>query len=171
MRWTSLSEAEGLAWARVPGLSKFMRFPMFVCACMCGLATFSYVKGVYACGVVFRLKGLSPIGVWDVFDSWTHDGHGTGWVPVGYQWARSPWYGDFMCRAYDGQGIDMFSSATIERGVHSMVIACVSGSKLRTLGWFTTDEESVGQDYEWDRLIGLDHEWVSFVGAQGNPKT
>ena len=31
---------------------------------------------------------------------------------------------------------------------------------------FTTDEESVGQDYEHDRLIGLDHEWVSFVGAQ-----
>jgi len=34
------------------------------------------------------------------------------------------------------------------------------------LGYFTTDEESVGQDYEWDRVIGLDHECVSFVGAQ-----
>jgi len=34
------------------------------------------------------------------------------------------------------------------------------------LGCFTTDEESVGQDYERDRLIGLDHEWVSFVEAQ-----
>ena len=33
------------------------------------------------------------------------------------------------------------------------------------LGCFTTDEESVGQDYERDRLIGLDHERVSFVGA------
>jgi len=51
----------------------------------------------------------------------------------------------------------MFPSATIGRGVHSMVIACVLGSKCET--WmFTTDEESVGQDYERDRLIGLDHE-------------
>jgi len=39
-----------------------------------------------------------------------------------------------------------------------MVIACVPGSKLRRLGCFTTNEESVGQDYERDRLIGLDHE-------------
>jgi len=52
----------------------------------------------------------------------------------------------------------MFLSASIERGVYSMVIACVLGSKLRRLGCFTTDEESVGQDYEQDRLIGLDHE-------------
>jgi len=29
-----------------------------------------------------------------------------------------------------------------------MVIACVPGSKLRRLGCFTTNEESVGQDYE-----------------------
>jgi len=28
--------------------------------------------------VVFRLEGLSPIGVWDVLGGWTHDGHGTG---------------------------------------------------------------------------------------------
>ena len=27
--------------------------------------------------VVFGLDGLSPIGVWDVLDGWTHDGHGT----------------------------------------------------------------------------------------------
>jgi len=27
--------------------------------------------------VVFGLEGLSPIGVWDVLDGWTHDGHGT----------------------------------------------------------------------------------------------
>ena len=40
-RWISLSEAEGLAWARVPGLSEFMRISMFVCACVCDLATFS----------------------------------------------------------------------------------------------------------------------------------
>jgi len=33
------------------------------------------------------------------------------------------------------------------------------------LGCFTTNEESVGQDYERDRLIGLDHKLVSFVGA------
>jgi len=29
-----------------------------------------------------------------------------------------------------------------------MVIACVPGSKLGRLGCFTTDEESVGLDYE-----------------------
>jgi len=27
--------------------------------------------------VVFGLEGLSPIEVWDVFDGWTHDRHGT----------------------------------------------------------------------------------------------
>jgi len=47
-----------------------------------------------------------------------------------------------------------------------MVIACMPGSKLRGLGCFTTDEESVGQDYEQDRLIGLDHKWNCFVGAR-----
>ena len=36
-----------------------------------------------------------------------------------------------MCRAHDGQGTVMFSSATIGRGVHSMVIACVPGSSVR----------------------------------------
>jgi len=51
----------------------------------------------------------------------------------------------------------MFPSATIGRGVHSMVIVCVPGTKYE-IGCFTTDEESVGQDYERDRLIGLDHE-------------
>jgi len=60
----------------------------------------------------------------------------------------------------------MFSLAAIGRGVHSMVIACVPWSKRGRLGCFTTDEESVGQDYERDRLVGLDHEWVGFVGAQ-----
>jgi len=25
---------------------------------------------------VFGLEGLSPIGVWEVLDGWTHDGHG-----------------------------------------------------------------------------------------------
>jgi len=48
-----------------------------------------------------------------------------------------------------------------------MVIACVLGSEQGRLGWFfSTDEESVGQDYERDRLVGLDHERVSFVEAQ-----
>jgi len=76
-----------------------------------------------------------------------------------------------MRQAHDGQGIIVFSLAAIGRGVHSMVIACVPGSKLRWLGCFTTDEESVGQDYERDRLIGLDHKWVSFVEARKSPKT
>ncbi|QCE06952.1 hypothetical protein DEO72_LG9g1966 [Vigna unguiculata] len=57
-------------------------------------------------------------------------------------------------------------SATIGRGVHSMVIACVPGSKLCKLGCVTTGDESVGLDYEQDWLIGLDHERDSFVEAQ-----
>jgi len=60
----------------------------------------------------------------------------------------------------------MFPSATIGQGVHSMVIACVPWSERGRLGCFTTDDESVGQDYEQDRLMGLDHEWVSFVVAR-----
>jgi len=28
--------------------------------------------------MVFGLEGLSPIGVWDVVDGWTHDGHEIG---------------------------------------------------------------------------------------------
>ena len=60
----------------------------------------------------------------------------------------------------------MFPSAAIGRGVHNMVIACPPWSERGRLGCFTTDEESVGQDYEQDRLIGLDHELVNFVGAQ-----
>jgi len=46
---------------------------------------------------VFRLDGLSLIGVWDVLGGGTHDGHGNSWFP----------------------------SATNGRGVLSMVIACV----------------------------------------------
>jgi len=46
--------------------------------------------------------------------------------------------------AHDGQGIVLFPLATIGREVHSMVIVCVSGSKLGRIGCFTTDEESVG---------------------------
>jgi len=52
----------------------------------------------------------------------------------------------------------MFPSATIGRGVYSMVIACVPGSKLSELGCVTTGEESVGLDYKQDWLVGLDHE-------------
>jgi len=47
-----------------------------------------------------------------------------------------------------------------------MVIVCVLGSKLSKLGCYTTDEESVGMDYEQDWLVGLDHERDSFVEAQ-----
>jgi len=71
-----------------------------------------------------------------------------------------------MRRPHDGQGIIVFPLAAIGRGVHSMVITCVPGSERGRLGWFSTNEESVGQDYERDRLVGLDHECVCFVGAQ-----
>jgi len=71
---------------------------------------------------------------------------------------------------HDGQETVMFPSTTIGRGVHSMVIVCVPWSEWGRLGYFTTNEESVGQDYEQDRLIELDHEWVSFVGAQWSPR-
>jgi len=65
-----------------------------------------------------------------------------------------------------GKELLCFLSAAIGRGVHSMVIACMPWSERERLGCFTTNEESVEQDYEKDRLVGLDHEWVSFVGAQ-----
>jgi len=71
-----------------------------------------------------------------------------------------------MLRTHDGQGIVLFPLAAIGRGVHSMVIACVPGSKLGKLECFTTNEESVGLDYERDRLVGLDHKRDSLVGAQ-----
>jgi len=45
---------------------------------------------------------------------------------------------------HDGQGIGMFPSAAIGRGVHSMVIAWVPWSERGRLGCFTTNEESVG---------------------------
>jgi len=70
-----------------------------------------------------------------------------------------------MRRTHDGQGIVLFPLAAIGQGVHSMVIACVPGSERGRLGWFSTYEEYVRQDYERDRLVGLDHKWVSFVGA------
>jgi len=38
---SSLSEVEGLTWARVPGLSEFMRITMFICALCAGLITLS----------------------------------------------------------------------------------------------------------------------------------
>jgi len=59
----------------------------------------------------------------------------------------------------------MFPLVTIGLGVHSMVIACVPGSDQGMLGCFATEEKSMRQDYEQDRLIGLDHERDSFVGA------
>jgi len=59
----------------------------------------------------------------------------------------------------------MFPSTTIGRGVHSMVIACVPGSKLSKLGCCAISEEFVGMDYEHDWLVGLDHERDSFVEA------
>jgi len=71
-----------------------------------------------------------------------------------------------MRRTHDGQGIVLFPLVAIVQGVHSMVIPCVPGFERGRLGWFSTNEESVGQDDERDRLVGLDHEWVSFVGAQ-----
>jgi len=75
-----------------------------------------------------------------------------------------------MSRTHDGQGIVLFSSAAVGRGVHSMVIACVPGSKLGRLGCFTTDEESVGLDYKQDWLVGLDHERDSSWGHSKVPR-
>ena len=59
-----------------------------------------------------------------------------------------------MRRTHDGKGIVLFPLVAIGRGVHSMVITCVPGSKLGRLGCFTTDEESVGLDYERDSFVG-----------------
>ena len=40
-RWASLSETEGLAWARVPGLSEFMRIAMLCVLACVGLTSLS----------------------------------------------------------------------------------------------------------------------------------
>jgi len=53
-----------------------------------------------------------------------------------------------------GMELVEFPSATIGRGVFSMVIACMPGSKLSKLGCCTTSEEFVGMDYEQDWLVG-----------------
>ena len=77
-RCVSLSEADGLACANTIGLSENVKNP---CLCVLFELFFSmYPKlwEVYTCFVVFRLEGLSPIGVWNVLDGWTHDGQGIG---------------------------------------------------------------------------------------------
>jgi len=71
-----------------------------------------------------------------------------------------------MHRMHDLQGTVTFPATAIGRGVHSMVIACVPGSERGRLGCFATGEESVGQDYERDKLVGSDHKRDNFVGAQ-----
>ena len=38
-RWTSLSDPDGLAWARVLGLSELLRISMLACACVGGVWT------------------------------------------------------------------------------------------------------------------------------------
>ena len=71
-RRTSLSEAEGLAWARVLGLSEFMRI-VHVCVCLCvWFGYFTLSIGSICMWCVFGLEGLSPIGVYDVIDGCTH---------------------------------------------------------------------------------------------------
>ena len=68
-----------------------------------------------------------------------------------------------MCRAHDGQGTVMFLSATIRRGVHSMVIACVPGSKYET--WMN---ELVSWEHSEvprpSSCIGLMKEYETIVG-------
>jgi len=77
-RWASLSETEVLAWANRRGLSESGAEPC-VCA-LFGLFSCYFLKdrNYMLVFVVFGLEGLSPIGVWDVLEGWTHDGHGTG---------------------------------------------------------------------------------------------
>jgi len=77
-RWTNLSEADGLAWARVPGLSMITAGSMSFVCCLSWVAYyFLKYRNYMIVFVVFGLEELSPIGVWDMFDGWTHDGHGT----------------------------------------------------------------------------------------------
>jgi len=44
----------------------------------------SGLEGLSSLTFMLGLDELSPIGVWDVLGGWTHDGHGTGRVLVGY---------------------------------------------------------------------------------------
>ena len=41
------------------------------------VVVFRELEGLSSPTFVFGLEGLSPIGVWDVLDGGTHDGHGT----------------------------------------------------------------------------------------------
>jgi len=116
-RQTSQSVAEGLAWARVPCLSEFMRITMFVCACVCSFGYFFLSIGSICmwCGVwAWRTKSNRGLGCAWWLDTWWACNwlssrrlligeeslvwwlhvSGARWtrnwyVPIGYYWARS----------------------------------------------------------------------------------
>ena len=117
-RWASLSEAEGLAWARVPSLSEFMRNSILMYACVWWFGCFIVIIGCICmwCGVwAWRTKSNRGLGcawwldtwwAWNLLSSrrllmgeeslvwWLHVS-GARWarncdVPIGYYWAKSP---------------------------------------------------------------------------------
>jgi len=50
---------------------------MFICAVCIVCLLFPKSIGIICMCLCCWLEGLSPIGVWDVLDGGTHDGHGT----------------------------------------------------------------------------------------------
>ena len=66
-----------LGWATTNGLSeKGLEAKILYMVCIVCLV-FPRLRKLSECVCGVGLEGLSPIGVWDVLDGWTHDGHGT----------------------------------------------------------------------------------------------
>jgi len=59
-------------------LEREWRGARFLCVVVLNCMVFPRLRKLLHVFVMFGLEGLSPIGVWDVLDGWTHDGHETG---------------------------------------------------------------------------------------------
>ncbi|QCD86970.1 hypothetical protein DEO72_LG3g1501 [Vigna unguiculata] len=111
-RRTSLSEVEGLAWI------------------------------VYACGVMFGLEGLSPIGVLDVLVDWTHDGHGIGEESVGQDYERDRLVGEGICKSRPSESISS------RRELQNLTSGLGSRYSPRR-PWFGVERLSLAQEVQW----------------------
>ncbi|QCE10845.1 hypothetical protein DEO72_LG10g2077 [Vigna unguiculata] len=80
------------------------------------------------------------------------------------------WYGAWRCEGSEMclvvermMGMELVSSL---RWVHASGARWAMNRVVPIGCYWARNKESVGQDYERDRLVGLDHERVSFVEAQ-----
>jgi len=145
-RWTSLSEADGLAWVIVPGLNELLRIAMFVCALWAGLFIyFPNYKKVYACVCGVWTWWTKSIGFWDVLgmgrewevcDRWTACGTWTisspevlllGWMSegvhftlnLGMLWPREFIVGKAGMRSGSERGVQMTGEGVREAGLQA----------------------------------------------------